>query len=219
MQSSSWPTAEIIYYPQPEKITADHSLESMLIGLQALCFQTVFNQTGQIHEDPNQPIVIEGRSSGFEMAFISAKALDLVTAGLSLSAVPLNFRSCRSDGTQNPQTGNTAIKRYVNSFFATYAMAFYEQHKQLFWERYGRKNSSRWPVCARLLWMIRNHHAHNGDLRQWTEALPMYWRALSLVDGSSAALTNHFAGPDYFILCRDTLDELLREQAPQEGAH
>lgn len=60
MPSSSLPTEEIIYHPQPEKVAADHSLESMLIGLQALCFQAVFNQTGQIHEDPNQPIVIEG---------------------------------------------------------------------------------------------------------------------------------------------------------------
>lgn len=211
MQSSSWSTEEIIYHPQPEKVAADYSLESMLIGLQALCFQAVFNQTGLIHEDPNQPIVIEGRSSGFEMAFMSANALDLVTAGLPLGAIPLRFRPCRANGSRNSQTGNTAIKRYVNGFFATYTMTFYEQHKHLFCERYGKQNKTAWPVRARLLWMIRNHHAHNGNLRQGTEALPIYWRALSLVDGSCATLTDHFAGPDYFILCRDALDELSRE--------
>lgn len=145
------------------------------------------------------------------MAFISAKALDLLTAGLPLGAIPLRFRPCRTNGSQIPQTGNAAIKRYVDGFFATYAMTFYEQHKHLFCVHYGKQNKAAWPVSARLLWMIRNYHAHNGDLRQWTAALPIHWRALSLVDGSYATLTDHFAGPDYFILCRDTLDELPRE--------
>ena len=169
-------STEIVYYLRPDEIAADRCLESMLIGLQALCFQQVFRVTGETHQDPNRPIVIEGKSSGYELQFMSAKALDLVDAGLAISAIPLHLKAQDGKKEVPQQPERLSIKRFVDDFFATYAMVFFEQHKGAFRDAFGKAEPSSWPPCSRLLRLARNSHAHDGVVGACAASWPLQWR-------------------------------------------
>ena len=201
-------STEIVYYLRPDKIAADRCLESMLIGLQALCFQQVFRFTGETHEDPNCPIVIEGKSSGYELHFMSAKALDLLDAGSTISVIPLHLKARDAKQAVSEQPARHSIRRFVDDFFATYAMVFFEQHKEVFRDTFGKGKPSSWPPCSRLLWLARNSHAHNGEIGAYASSLPLRWRELYLADAGNNRLAENISGPDYLLLCWDALEEV-----------
>ena len=92
-------------------------------------------------------------------------------------------------------------------------MVFYEQHKDLFFEAYGKSAASSWPPCSRLLRLVRVNFAHNGAVRDFSKYLPLDWRELRLPEGALNSLVDQLTGPDYLLLCLDAMDELTEQQS------